>query len=72
MGLHRELSGAAINMNQVARKANVVHEIPSTFGATVVELRRAAEKLERCVDLLIEENQADQRLAEDTRQATAE
>lgn len=56
--LHRELSGAAVNMNQVAKKANTVHEVPSEFGSTMAQLRVVADKLEAAVDLLIEANRA--------------
>ena len=56
--LHRELSGAAVNMNQVAKKANTVHEVPSEFGATMAQLRVVADKLEAAVDVLIEANRA--------------
>ena len=56
--LHRELSGAAVNMNQVAKKANTVHEVPSEFGSTMAQLRVVADKLEVAVDVLIEANRA--------------
>lgn len=56
--LHRELSGAAVNMNQVAKKANTVHEVPAEFGATMAALRVVADKLEAAVDVLIEANRA--------------
>ncbi len=54
--LHRELSGAAVNMNQVAKKANTVHEVPSEFHPTMLKLRIVADKLEAAVDDLISRN----------------
>jgi hypothetical protein len=54
--LHRELSGAAVNMNQVAKKANTVHEVPSEFHPTMLKLRAVADKLEQAVDDLIGRN----------------
>lgn len=53
--LHREISGAAVNMNQVAKKANTTHEIPSNFGATMSALREAAQTIDSAVQLLITE-----------------
>lgn len=54
--LHRELSGAAVNMNQVAKKANTVHEVPSEFHPTMLRLRAVADKLKEAVDDLIGHN----------------
>ena len=55
--LHREISGAAVNMNQVAKKANTTHEIPSNFGATMEALRQAASTIDAAVQLFIAETQ---------------
>ena len=55
--LHREISGAAVNMNQVAKKANTTHEIPSNFGATMEALRQAATTIDAAVQLFISETQ---------------
>lgn len=55
--LHRELSGAAVNMNQVAKKANTTHEIPSNFGATMEALRLAAQRVDAGVQMFITERQ---------------
>lgn len=51
--LHREISGAAVNMNQVAKKANTTSEIPSNFGPTMETLRHAAERVDQGVQLFI-------------------
>ena len=59
MAAHRTLAGAAVNMNQVARKANTTHELPSDFEAVFEELRRLGGKLESVVDQLIEANRRD-------------
>ena len=55
--LHREISGAAVNMNQVAKKANTTHEIPSNFGPTMDVLRDAAMSIDSAVQLFIAETQ---------------
>lgn len=39
MRVQRLVGGTADNMNQIARKANTVHEIPSNFGAALEEAR---------------------------------
>lgn len=59
MAAHRTLAGAAVNMNQVARKANTTHELPSDFVAVFEDLRRLGGKLEGVVDQLIEANRRD-------------
>lgn len=56
---HRTLAGAARNMNQVARKANTIHEVPTDFGAVFEDLRRVGMKLEQVVDGLIAANRRD-------------
>lgn len=53
--LHREISGAAVNMNQVAKKANTVGEVPSNFGSTMDALRAAAGTVDEAVQVFIAE-----------------
>lgn len=37
--MQRLIGGTADNMNQIARKANIVHEVPSEFRAALAEAR---------------------------------
>ena len=39
MRVQRLIGGTADNMNQIAKKANTVHEVPSNFGAAIEEAR---------------------------------
>lgn len=54
-GLHRVISGAAVNMNQVAKKANTTSEIPSNFGSTMQALREAAQRIDSALQEFIVE-----------------
>ena len=51
MRVQRLIGGTADNMNQIARKANTVHEVPSNFGTAIEEARNVwftcAEVLEQ-------------------------
>jgi hypothetical protein len=39
MRVQRLIGGTADNMNQIAKKANTVHEVPSNFAAAIEEAR---------------------------------
>lgn len=55
MKVQRLIGGTADNMNQVARKANTTHEVPSDFRAAIAQARstwdQAAVVLEQFVEL---------------------
>lgn len=54
MAAHREISGAAVNLNQIAKKANTTHEIPTDFDAAVRELRATHLLLTQATNAVIE------------------
>lgn len=56
MKVQRWIGGTADNMNQIARKANTVHEIPSDFRKAIAEARAAWERCDRVLEEFIELN----------------
>lgn len=56
MDLKRSVAGAYTNLNQVAKKANTVHEIPANFAAAVAETQRIGAMIEAVVGQLVELN----------------
>lgn len=56
MTLQRMVGKTADNMNQVARKANTTHEIPSDFGQAIREARASWEHLDVVLEQFVELN----------------
>ena len=54
LGLQNVLGRTADNVNQIARHANTVHEVPSNFGATLTEIRRAVSAVGEVVEGLVD------------------
>src|SRR4051794_2597974 len=50
--LRRSLAGGAININQLAKQANVTGPVPREADAVLPEIRRAVERIDRVIDEL--------------------
>lgn len=50
--VHRLLGAISRNVNQLARQANATGEVPAELAATLVAVRRTAERIDQLVDEL--------------------
>lgn len=56
MAVQRIIGRTADNMNQIAKKANTVHEVPSDFAAAVAEARSVWFRCEQVLEEFVELN----------------
>ncbi|GAA1753826.1 hypothetical protein GCM10009710_36720 [Aeromicrobium alkaliterrae] len=56
MAVQRIIGRTADNMNQIAKKANTVHEVPSDFTAAVAEARTVWFRCEQVLEEFVELN----------------
>lgn len=56
MKTQRAVGGTADNMNQIARKANTVHEVPSDFRPALAEARSVWGQLGQVLEQFVELN----------------
>ena len=50
--MQRALTGAAVNINQIARQANTDREVPAATGGALGELRAVVSRLDRLLEEL--------------------
>lgn len=56
MAVQRIIGRTADNMNQIAKKANTVHEVPSDFASAVAEARSVWFRCEQVLEEFVELN----------------